>query len=52
MIFLILLSFNENKFQQMAKDLVNGYVDVEIHNGIATVEFFHPQSNSLPHRIL
>ncbi len=36
----------------MAKDLVNGYVDVEIHNGIGTVEFFHPQSNSLPHRIL
>lgn len=36
----------------MAKDLVNGYVDVETHNGITTIEFFHPQSNSLPHRIL
>ncbi len=36
----------------MAKDLINGYVDVETHKGIATIEFFHPQSNSLPHRIL
>ncbi|MBO9682066.1 MAG: hypothetical protein J7502_05265, partial [Flavisolibacter sp.] len=36
----------------MAKDLINGYVDVENHNGITTIEFFHPQSNSLPHRIL
>jgi methylglutaconyl-CoA hydratase len=36
----------------MAKDLVNGYVDVETHNGITTIEFFHPQSNSLPHRLL
>ena len=36
----------------MTKDLINGYVDVETHNGITTIEFFHPQSNSLPHRIL
>jgi methylglutaconyl-CoA hydratase len=36
----------------MAKDLINGYVGVETHNGITTIEFFHPQSNSLPHRIL
>ncbi|MER3463092.1 MAG: enoyl-CoA hydratase [Chitinophagaceae bacterium] len=36
----------------MSKDLINGYVDVETHNGITTIEFFHPQSNSLPHRIL
>jgi len=36
----------------MAKDLINGYVDVEMHKGITTIEFFHPQSNSLPHRIL
>lgn len=36
----------------MAKDLINGYVDVETHKGITTIEFFHPQSNSLPHRIL
>lgn len=36
----------------MSKDLTNGYVHVETHNGITTIEFFHPQSNSLPHRIL
>lgn len=36
----------------MAKDFINGYVDSETHNGITTIEFFHPQSNSLPHRIL
>jgi len=36
----------------MSKDLINGYVQVETHKGITTIEFFHPQSNSLPHRIL
>ncbi len=36
----------------MAKDLLKGYVDVETHKGITTIEFFHPQSNSLPHSIL
>lgn len=36
----------------MSKDLVNGYVNVETHKGITTIEFFHPQSNSLPHDIL
>lgn len=36
----------------MGKDLINGYVNVENHKGITTIEFFHPQSNSLPHRIL
>ncbi len=30
----------------------NGYVKVEINNSIATVEFFHSQSNSLPSNIL
>jgi methylglutaconyl-CoA hydratase len=34
------------------KDFVNGYVSSETHKGIATIEFFHPQSNSLPHRLL
>jgi len=29
-----------------------GYVRSETHNGITTVEFYHPQSNSLPGRIL
>lgn len=36
----------------MAKDIINGYVTSETHNGITTIEFFHPQSNSLPHRLL
>lgn len=36
----------------MSKDFTNGYVEVETHKGITTIEFFHPQSNSLPHRIL
>lgn len=36
----------------MSKDLINGYVSSETHNGITTIEFFHPQSNSLPHRLL
>jgi methylglutaconyl-CoA hydratase len=36
----------------MAKDIVNGYVHSETHNGITTIEFFHPQSNSLPRRLL
>src|ERR1017187_4250780 len=30
----------------------NGYVKSKIENGIATVTFFHPQSNSLPGEIL
>jgi methylglutaconyl-CoA hydratase len=30
----------------------NGYVRSVVHNGIATIEFFHPQSNSLPGAIL
>lgn len=34
------------------KDIINGYVSSETHQGITTIEFFHPQSNSLPHRIL
>lgn len=36
----------------MAKDFLNGYVDIETHKGITTIEFFHPQGNSLPHRML
>lgn len=30
----------------------NGYVNVEISNSIAKIEFYHPQSNSLPSNIL
>ncbi|MDB5202262.1 MAG: enoyl-CoA hydratase/isomerase family protein [Ferruginibacter sp.] len=29
-----------------------GYVNSETHNGITTIEFYHPQSNSLPAKIL
>jgi methylglutaconyl-CoA hydratase len=36
----------------MVKDSINGYVSAETHKGITTIEFFHPQSNSLPRRIL
>ena len=31
---------------------MEGYVKSETHKGITTIEFFHPQSNSLPHRLL
>ena len=34
------------------KDMINGYVSSETHKGVTTIEFFHPQSNSLPRRIL
>lgn len=36
----------------MITEIQNGYVKSEFHNGITTIEFFHPQSNSLPGRIL
>lgn len=36
----------------MITEVQNGYVKSEFHNGITTIEFFHPQSNSLPGRIL
>ena len=36
----------------MLREIENGYVKVEIHSGITTIEFFHPQSNSLPAKIL
>ena len=31
---------------------MNAYVKIEIENGIGFIEFFHPQSNSLPGNIL
>jgi methylglutaconyl-CoA hydratase len=36
----------------MIQDFHNGYVTSETHKGITTIEFFHPQSNSLPRRLL
>jgi methylglutaconyl-CoA hydratase len=31
---------------------MDGYVRTETHNGVTTIEFYHPQSNSLPGRLL
>src|SRR5450432_4249366 len=36
----------------MLLEVQNGYVKTETHNGITSIEFFHPQSNSLPAKIL
>jgi methylglutaconyl-CoA hydratase len=36
----------------MIQEIKEGYVKSELHNGIATIEFFHPQSNSLPGKML
>lgn len=36
----------------MIQQLNEGYVKVEHHSGVTTIEFFHPQSNSLPAAIL
>jgi methylglutaconyl-CoA hydratase len=34
------------------KSMSEGYIKTETHNGVTTIEFFHPQSNSLPGRLL
>ncbi len=36
----------------MIPDIEKGYVTSETHKGITTIEFFHPQGNSLPRRLL
>jgi methylglutaconyl-CoA hydratase len=36
----------------MIQEFKEGYVKVEREHGIATIEFYHPQSNSLPGKIL
>jgi methylglutaconyl-CoA hydratase len=36
----------------MIQEFKEGYVKVEREHGITTIEFFHPQSNSLPLKIL
>ncbi len=36
----------------MIHQISDGYVKVETHTGVTTIEFFHPQSNSLPEKIL
>ena len=32
--------------------LLLSYVKITSQEGVGTIEFFHPQSNSLPHQIL
>lgn len=36
----------------MIQNIENGHVNSETHQGICSIEFFHPQSNSLPGKIL
>jgi methylglutaconyl-CoA hydratase len=36
----------------MIHQVKDGWVKTEIHQGITTIEFFHPQSNSLPGKML
>jgi len=36
----------------MLQELNEGHVQTETHNGITTIEFFHPKSNSLPGKML
>lgn len=36
----------------MIHQVQNGYVKSETHNYVTTIEFYHPQSNSLPSKIL
>ncbi len=36
----------------MIQEISSGYVKSEFHNNVTTIEFFHPQSNSLPLKIL
>jgi methylglutaconyl-CoA hydratase len=36
----------------MIQDVQEGHVRTETHNGITTIEFFHPKSNCLPAKIL
>ena len=36
----------------MIQQVKEGYVKTETHNGVTTIEFFHPKSNALPGKIL
>lgn len=36
----------------MINQVQQGYVKTETHNAVTTIEFFHPQSNSLPRKLL
>src|SRR6186713_2711642 len=41
-----------NKKMAMISESKEGWVKMEHHHGVTTIEFFHPQSNSLPARLL
>jgi len=36
----------------MEKEIAGGYIKSEFHNGATAIEFFHPQGNSLPGKLL
>lgn len=36
----------------MIKEINNGHVRTEFHKGVTTIEFYHPQSNALPGKLL
>jgi methylglutaconyl-CoA hydratase len=36
----------------MIRQILEGSVQSETHNGVTTIEFYHPQSNSLPGKML
>lgn len=36
----------------MIQEVKEGYVKIETHQGVTTIEFFHPKGNSLPNKIL
>ena len=36
----------------MLREISDGYVKTEHHEGVTTIEFFHPQRNSLPGKLL
>lgn len=36
----------------MIKEINNGHVSSEFHKGITTIEFYHPQGNALPGKLL
>src|SRR5580693_5869436 len=36
----------------MLREISEGHVRIETHDGVTTIEFYHPQSNSLPGQLL
>src|SRR5580704_17473728 len=43
---------NLNQLNNMLREISEGHVRTETHEGITTIEFYHPQSNSLPGQLL